>query len=110
MKGRVDIVGTGLRRADFYATALQPRQNGKRYCRLAGARMRRGDDQPARGHFNSLFNSFAEIAVAPESSARSFTISPMTTMAGGSSFCARASPASRSSVETSTRCFGVVAE
>ncbi len=42
--------------------------------------------------------------------ARMVTMSPITTMAGGSNSCLRASPASFSNVDTSTRWRGVVAE
>src|SRR6516165_4071038 len=106
VKRRIDIVRTRFRRADFQATPLERCHKRERYRGFAGAGLRRGDDQATRGHFGST----AALGPASASSSRSLTTSPITTMAGGSSFCARASPARFSSVETRTRCFGVDAE
>ncbi len=106
VKCRVDVIRTGLCRAQFEAAPHQRRQHGERDRGLAGAGAWRGDDDPARRHVPSLLDG----AVSPTSRSRMATISPITTMAGGSNSCVRASPASFSSVDTRTRCRGVVAE
>ena len=103
---RVDVIRTGFCRAHFDAAPRQRRQHGERHGGLAGAGVWRGDDEAARRHFASLLAG----AFSPMSRSRMVTMSPITTMAGGSNSCSRASPASFSSVDTSTRCRGVVAE
>ena len=50
MKGRIDVVGSGFRRAHRDAAADERCQNGQRYGGLAGAGMRRGHDETARRH------------------------------------------------------------
>ena len=50
VKRGVDIVGTGFRRLDRDALALERREQAERDGRLAGAGIRRCDDEPARRH------------------------------------------------------------
>ncbi len=84
MERRIDVIRTGFRSAHRDAALFECRKNGKRYGRLAGAGVRRRDDETARTHDAS----FSAGASAPSSFFRIVTISPITTIAGGSKFCA----------------------
>ena len=53
MEGRVDIVGAGLEADHVDAAALERAQEAERHRRLAAARARRGDHEPA-GHGQAL--------------------------------------------------------
>src|SRR5438067_1579564 len=101
MKGRIDIVGPCLRSGDAYSTASQIPKQGGRDQRLAAARGRRGEDQPASGH-------------CPEwpiqsSAARRRTTSPIAMIVGPSMAAATAAPAASANDVTTTRWAGVVA-
>ncbi len=50
MERRIDVIGPGFRRAHRDAAPGERREQRERHRRLAGAGMRRGDDEPARGH------------------------------------------------------------
>jgi len=103
---RIDVIGAGLCRAHGDAAPRQRRQRRERHRRLAGAGVWRGDDETDAPSLLSLVVA----ASAPSSCARVVTMSPMTTIAGGSKFCSSTWAATSASVETRMRSFGVVAE
>src|SRR5215472_11080503 len=103
---RIDVIRPGLGGAHVVPALLQRCEQRQHHRGLAGAGLRRRDDESARTH--------AEVFSAAEKPASSLsrkrTISPITTMAGGSMFCERTVAASFSSVEITMRWSGVVAE
>src|ERR1051325_9325587 len=101
VKGRIDIVGPRLCSADPHAAAPQTSQQACGDQRLAAARSRRGEDQPAsRCHAGSPIQS---------SAARNRTISPTAIIVGPSMPASAAAVAASANDVTSTRCAGVVA-